>query len=183
MFHFIYKTTNNINNKYYYGVHSTTNINDGYLGSGDQLKRAIKKYGKENFSREIISLFDTRNKALLYEKELININIINDDKSYNICEGGGSPPIRNGVVAVKNLLKGDKRTEKQKNASKLHSEKMKNNIPWNKGTKGKQVAWNKGIPNLKLKENLSKTQICPHCNKSGNGLSMIRWHFDNCKMK
>lgn len=24
---------------------------------------------------------------------------------------------------------------------------------------------------------------CPHCNKKGNGPSMLRWHFDNCKAK
>ena len=23
---------------------------------------------------------------------------------------------------------------------------------------------------------------CPHCNKTG-GFGMLRWHFDNCKMK
>lgn len=25
--------------------------------------------------------------------------------------------------------------------------------------------------------------ICPHCNKSGKGWTMFRWHFDNCKFK
>ena len=40
MFHFVYKTYSP-SGFYYYGRHSTTNIDDGYLGSGnglDQLK-------------------------------------------------------------------------------------------------------------------------------------------------
>jgi hypothetical protein len=26
-------------------------------------------------------------------------------------------------------------------------------------------------------------RICPHCNKEGKGSNMIRWHFENCKLK
>ena len=48
-YHFLYKTTNLINNKYYYGMHSTYKLDDGYLGSGKRLRYSIRKYGKENF--------------------------------------------------------------------------------------------------------------------------------------
>lgn len=43
IYHFVYKTTNTINSKYYYGVHTTSDIDDGYLGSGVLLRRSIKK--------------------------------------------------------------------------------------------------------------------------------------------
>ena len=33
-YNFVYKTTNLLNNKYYIGVHSTDNLNDGYLELG-----------------------------------------------------------------------------------------------------------------------------------------------------
>lgn len=46
MKHFIYKTTNKTNNKIYIGVHSTNDIDDGYLGSGIALKYAIKNTEK-----------------------------------------------------------------------------------------------------------------------------------------
>lgn len=49
IYHFVYKTTNTINKKYYYGVHTTSDIDDGYMGSGVLLRRSIKKYGKESF--------------------------------------------------------------------------------------------------------------------------------------
>lgn len=69
--HYVYKTTNNINGKYYIGKHSTFDLNDGYLGSGKILRLAIKKYGKQNFSREILRIFDTESEAQQYEKLLI----------------------------------------------------------------------------------------------------------------
>ena len=43
----IYKTTNLVNGKIYIGKDSKNNPN--YLGSGNLLKKALIKYGKENF--------------------------------------------------------------------------------------------------------------------------------------
>ena len=39
-YHYFYKIENIINGFYYYGIHSTNNLNDGYMGSGRKLKRA-----------------------------------------------------------------------------------------------------------------------------------------------
>lgn len=87
-YHFLYKTTNLINNKYYYGVHSTKNLKDNYLGSGTYLKRSIKKYGKENFSIEIVQFFDKRDELLQKEKEIVNENILLDENCMNLKPGG-----------------------------------------------------------------------------------------------
>ena len=89
-YYFIYITTNNINNKKYIGQHSTDNINDGYLGSGKHLLEAIKKYGKENFSRKI--LIFAKDKDELNKLEWFYINRVNatiNREYYNISEGGG----------------------------------------------------------------------------------------------
>jgi len=87
-YHFFYKTTNLINNKYYYGVHSTKNLKDGYLGSGKYLRRSINKYGEENFKIEIIEFFDDRDALLEKEKEFVNENVISDKNCMNLRTGG-----------------------------------------------------------------------------------------------
>lgn len=60
MKHILYKTTNLLNGRYYIGMHSTRTLNDGYLGSGKRLKAEIKKYGKENFKREVLADLPSR---------------------------------------------------------------------------------------------------------------------------
>lgn len=62
-YHFLYKITNLVNQKYYIGVHNTDDLDDGYMGSGSAIQRALKKYGPLNFKREIISF---RNYPLTY---------------------------------------------------------------------------------------------------------------------
>lgn len=87
-FHFIYKTTNLINEKFYIGMHSTSNLEDGYLGSGRILRRSIKKYGIENFQREILEYCKNRDELCKREKELVGEIQINDSNCMNISHGG-----------------------------------------------------------------------------------------------
>ena len=87
-FHFIYKTTNLLNNKFYIGMHSTSNLKDGYIGSGTRLRHSIRKYGIENFKFEIIEWCDNREFLIKREKEIITEEHINDDNCYNLKFGG-----------------------------------------------------------------------------------------------
>ena len=84
MFYIIYKTTNKINNKFYIGKHQTNDLNDGYLGSGTLLKRAIQKHGRQNFKKEVLFVFDNEQDMNSKEKELV---VVSED-TYNLCEGG-----------------------------------------------------------------------------------------------
>lgn len=86
--HIIYKTTNLINNKIYVGMHSTDNLNDGYLGSGWILKQAIKKYSKENFKREVLLVLPSRKEAREVEALLVDTEFISRQNTYNLQEGG-----------------------------------------------------------------------------------------------
>ena len=88
-YYFVYKTTNLINGDYYYGMHSTDNLNDNYVGSGTILKRSIKKHGKENFKTEILEFLPNKESLIKKEKELINEDVLRDSKSMNLQPGGG----------------------------------------------------------------------------------------------
>lgn len=87
-YHFIYKTTNLKNGKFYIGMHSTFDLNDGYLGSGNRLRRAIRKHGKENFKLEILEFFDSREELANREKELVNEDLLKDQMCMNTALGG-----------------------------------------------------------------------------------------------
>ena len=87
---YFYCVTNITNNKVYYGVHTTDNLNDGYMGSGKLIRRAISKYGNDKFEKEIIMFFNTRDDMFLYEKEFINEEFLQmfKGKTYNLKLGG-----------------------------------------------------------------------------------------------
>jgi hypothetical protein len=70
-------------------MHCTDNLNDGYIGSGTQLKRSIIKHGKENFKREILEFLQNKEELIKREKELINEEVLNDPNSMNLQPGGG----------------------------------------------------------------------------------------------
>jgi hypothetical protein len=88
MLYIIYKILNKVNDKFYIGTHKTKNINDGYMGSGLYITRAIKKYGIENFQKEILHIFTNKKEAFAMEKELVNKDLLSDPMCYNLKEGG-----------------------------------------------------------------------------------------------
>jgi len=87
-FYLIYKITNIINNKIYIGKHITDNIDDGYMGSGNIIKRAILKYGLDNFEKEILFNMDNENDLNIKEAEIVNAEFIKLKSNYNLMPGG-----------------------------------------------------------------------------------------------
>ena len=113
-YHFIYKTTNLLSGKYYIGMHSTNNLDDGYMGSGKRLRYSINKYGVENHKREILEFFENRKQLTVREKEIVTFNEIAKEECLNLMPGG-----KGGFISE----------EHQKNrsiaANKALNEKMK----------------------------------------------------------
>lgn len=87
-FHYLYKTTNTVTGRYYYGMHSTDILDDGYLGSGKRLRRSLNKYGNENHKKEIIEYCPNRSSLKKRESELINLNEIAKKDCMNLMVGG-----------------------------------------------------------------------------------------------
>lgn len=121
MYGFVYITTNHINGKKYIGQKRYDKANKwkSYLGSGIHLKRAINKYGSENFSKEIIE--DCKSKELLDEREKYWIEYYNAVKSnefYNIASGGDDGDTRAGYSE-----------EQFKQSEKFRKERLRESLP------------------------------------------------------
>lgn len=120
-YHFVYITTNLINGKQYIGDHSTSNLEDTYLGSGKAVFiPAVNKYGKENFKREILEFFDTKENAFTAQEKYIKKYNTLVPNGYNVDPIGGHGT--NGGYMSK------------ESREKL-SNSLKGRIPWNKGKK------------------------------------------------
>ena len=88
MYGYIYLIINLINNMKYIGQRKF-GLREPYLGSGLYLKRAIKKYGPENFTKEI--LYECKTREELNQKEIEIIaewDAVNSPDYYNITKGG-----------------------------------------------------------------------------------------------
>lgn len=95
---FIYITTNLVNGKKYIGQKMYNDGWETYLGSGVFIKKAIKKYGKENFKREMIEECENRQQS--NEREIYWIKFydaVNNNNFYNMAEGGKPVPIHTGA--------------------------------------------------------------------------------------
>lgn len=154
MYGYIYKTTNLINGKIYIGQKkSDVFLGNKYLGSGKILQLAVEKYGKENFSVEL--LHESLNKLDLDAMEICYIyNYRNMGYSmYNIADGGNGgdifntlPKERQDLIRKKlsennGMKKGSSGYEKRKATILNNPEIMINANNLKKG----RPAWNKGL--------------------------------------
>jgi len=103
VYYCVYKITNTISGKIYIGTHTTTDLNDSYMGSGLLIKKAIDKYGVDSFLKEYIKLCNTRDEMLELESHLVNESFVKSENTYNMCCGGkGGCPINNIRLQIKN---------------------------------------------------------------------------------
>jgi hypothetical protein len=103
MFYTIYKITNKKTGQIYIGQHVTNHLVDGYMGSGVRIINSIAKYGKDQFDKEILFIFDNFEDMDQKESELVNEEFIRRTDTYNVILGGTGWCTK-GTVAVEYLL-------------------------------------------------------------------------------
>lgn len=164
-YYFLYKTTNLINNKIYYGCHQSDVLNDDYLGSGKALKSAIKKYGRKSFKREIIEFFDSAEEMYKREAEIVTDDFIKEPNNYNMKKGGeggfsGNSEERSRKISEKSKnLVGALNLETNK-IEKVTTEEFYNSNKYVGQTKNKIVAKNeKGEYEMVTKEDFIKRNL------------------------
>jgi len=101
-FHYIYKTMCIVTNRFYIGMHSTDNLEDGYKGSGSRLWHSIRKHGKENHITEILEFLPSRQELKKREAEIVNEELLGNSMCMNLVLGG------NGGLTLEAQEKGSK---------------------------------------------------------------------------
>lgn len=125
-YNYTYQIKNLINGKTYIGVHSTDDLDDGYMGSGYRLKQSMRKHGKENFVKTIMCFFDTAEEMYEEEKFLVDEKWVKRKDTYNLTLGGNRPPINDRPHSEETKMKISKNNSmyRQENKDKL-SKKLK----------------------------------------------------------
>ena len=122
-YHFTYRTTNLINNRYYLGMHSTNRTDDGYLGSGKRLYYELNKYGRDNFKFKILKQFNSREELVQAEINLITEQDLKNPNCLN-CKPGGQGGLSSEEHRRK-FLEGAKSTQFSHSKNPSHSAEKK----------------------------------------------------------
>lgn len=114
IYHFLYQTECLTTGRIYVGRHSTSNLEDGYLGSGVQITRSIKKHGKGSHKRTIIAFASSHEELVQLEQLYVNEEFIKRPDVMNLTTGGHSDfshvsdELRSAVCAANGAKNGPK---------------------------------------------------------------------------
>lgn len=194
----IYKITNDINGKFYYGVHNGKQTKK-YKGSSNLLKAAYKKYGEEKFTKEILLWFDTVKEAYEYEEVIIDQKMVDNPHCYNLRLGGNGANELSGPrlqqwkkdnpeewakVQSANASKAGKIAIADRDLFIERVAKAGGRATAAKRTKEDYLRINrKAVANsMQNGTHMSKQRkSCIHCGFESTPGNITRWHNSNCK--
>lgn len=136
LYHILYKTTNILTKQIYIGVRSYQDYKyDDYIGCGiesnnciiengfSNFTRSVKKYGYENFIRQNLLFFSSREELLRAETIIVDKEFVNSVNTLNSCLGGGTPP---RLVGKENGNYGRRWTDEKKKEISEYFQKNRN---------------------------------------------------------
>jgi len=197
---YIYKITNTINGKSYIGLKTkTVEESEDYYGSGKLINQAIDKYGKENFTKEILER-NIDSYDILNDQEIYWIKRVNTfNKGYNLTKGGQGNLGR--VVSKETRAKlsesakqpcseETKRKISLSNMGRINKHNTESKAKLAKASTGRIKSQEEkdkiGEANrkaLKGKPQPMATEPCKYCGKLMAQPHMTRWHNEKCKQK
>ena len=121
MYHYVYKTVNPINKKFYIGKHTTNTLQDQYQGSGVWIKKCKKS--NTHLVTGVISFCKTEKQACKLEENLLK-KYFNDSLNMNF-KLASSGMTREDMLGSKNPFYGKLHSKKTK---KILSNKSKMNF-------------------------------------------------------
>jgi hypothetical protein len=159
-------------------MHSTSNLEDGYMGSGKLIRYSIRKHGLERHEKEILEFLPTRFELIQREKEIVNEQLLNDKSCMNLKEGGtgGRPKcdktfnkfIKAGTLAFQDKMKTD--PEFKERFSKATAE----------SNKRVKRGWSKNITDWTGKKHTSETIEKMKRSKAGHGSGQTNSQWGTC---
>lgn len=158
LYHYVYETLFE-DGFYYRGLHSTSDLDDGYAGSGLYVRAKLK--ANHPYKTTIIQQFDTRDEAAAYEKEYISDLFDTDPYCLNACEGGDT--------VNSNIGRKFSKTTRERMSIASRGKRL------SKETRAKLRMSSLGIAKPKV--------ACNKCGKEVAVNTVNRWHNANCGVR
>ena len=163
-------------------MHSTNNLEDGYMGSGKRLWYSLNHYGKENHVKEILEFLPDRASLKKREKEIVTSDLIKENLCMNLVIGG-----EGGFISLSGCTKGGQisgnLTKERMNCDSEFREKtlkiLRENVKniWKNPEKAKKMLINlelgRGKHTEEYKKNLSSI-------RKGTGVGSSNSQYGTC---
>jgi hypothetical protein len=192
MIPFTYLIHCTVTDQYYYGSRygkrcHPSSLWTSYYTSSKVVKQLILEHGKDAFTVSVRKTFKTAEEARKWESKFLNkvkaaqsdkwLNQHNADEKF-YCKGHhgnkGKPLSEDRKKKIGDAQRGQKRNSRS-DETKQKISKSRIGTCHSEETKQKMSAVRKGVTKT------LNLVVCPHCNKSGKGGNMTRYHFDNCQ--
>lgn len=167
----IYKWTHKASGKSYIGqsIQDPQRRIYEHTARGYYLHSAIRKYGVEAFTHDIIAWANDLDELNQLEVDLIAKYDTLAPNGYNLRHGGGN--FTHHPDSIKRM------SESQKQAHARGKQ-----YGWKRKDGGNMLGKTQSQKQKDMMKEAAKIQVtCPHCGKEGQRAAMGRWHFNNCK--